>query len=247
MSAAAALRPAVAGYVEAVTAVAVLGWAWIPGDGAPLTVMLRLGEATLSEAVADGLRDDLARSGIGEGRHAFTLPVPEDHRARLGELRVYARTPDGDAVPLGAPPAEDGVGETLVRLQRGMEMLVGSQRVLHRNLQAALLARGDVNPDPNLSRPAADQPRISPAADQPRISPAADQARISPAADQARISDEIATLELFVVRLEQALAASRPDAPPPAGGPRWALGAVAGAAGLALLLSGWALIHALPG
>ncbi|MGI4954842.1 MAG: hypothetical protein ACRYGM_23800 [Janthinobacterium lividum] len=229
MSAAAALRPAVAGYVEAVTAVAVLGWAWIPGDGTPLTVMLRLGEATLSEAVADGLRDDLARSGIGEGRHAFTLPVPEDHRARLGELRVYARTPDGDAVPLGAPPAEDGVGETLVRLQRGMEMLVGSQRVLHRNLQAALLARGDVNPDPNLSRPAADQ------------------ARINPAADQARIRDEIATLELFVVRLEQALAASRPDAPPPAGGPRWALGAVAGAAGLALLLSGWALIHALPG
>jgi len=225
MSAAAALRPAVAGYVEAVTAVAVLGWAWIPGDGTPLTVMLRLGEATLSEAVADGLRDDLARSGIGEGRHAFTLPVPEDHRARLGELRVYARTPDGDAVPLGAPPAEDGIGETLVRLQRGMEMLVGSQRVLHRNLQAALLARGDVNPD----------------------RPAADQARISPAADQARISDEIATLELFVVRLEQALAASRPDAPPPPGGPRWALGAVAGAAGLALLLSGWALIHTLPG
>jgi len=200
--------------VEAVTAVAVLGWAWIPGHGAPLTVMLRLGEATVSEAVADDLRDDLARSGIGEGRHAFSLPVPEAHRARLGELRVFARTPDGDAVPLGAPPAEDGIGETLVRLQRGMEMLVGSQRVLHRNLQAALLTR----PDPE-----------------------------RPAAGQARMSDEIATLELFVVRLEQALAASRPDVPPPAGGPRWALGAVAGATGLALLLSSWALIHTLPG
>ena len=220
MSAVAALAPAVtaqaavAGYVEAATETSVLGWAWVPGHGAPLRVELRLGEAVLSEAVADELRDDLARSGIGDGRHAFTLPVPDTHRARLAELRVVVRAPDGAAVPLGAPPAEDGLAETLAKLGRGMEMLVGSQRVLHRNLQAALLARTEPAKGPG---------------------------------DPARVEEEIATLELFVVRLEQALAASRPAAAAARTEPRWMLGSVAAVAGLALLLSAWSLFHVLPG
>lgn len=220
MSAVAALKPAspaqaaVAGYVEATTDTAVLGWAWVPGHGAPLSVELRLGEAVLSEAVAGELRDDLARSGIGDGRHAFTLPVPETHRARLAELRVVARAPDGAAVPLGVPPAADGLTETLAKLGRGMEMLVGSQRVLHRNLQAALLARAEPG---------------------------------NTQGDPARMEEEIATLELFVVRLEQALTASRLAAAPVRTEPRWKLGTVAGMAGLALLLSAWSLFHVLPG
>ncbi len=137
----------VAGYVEAMTATAALGWAWIPGQPAPLPVELRLGDQMVAEAMADGLRDDLARSGIGEGRHAFTLPVPDALRPRLAELRVVARTPDGVAVPLGAPPMEDSLAERLASLHRGMELLVGSQRVLHRNVQAALLAQAQGSPD----------------------------------------------------------------------------------------------------
>ena len=206
---------AVTGYVEATTAATVLGWAWKPSHEAPLTIELQLGGETVSETVADQLRDDLARSGIGTGRHAFVLPVPEAYCDRLSELRVVARTPDGAAVPLGAPPKEDGVVEVLTRLQRGMEMLVGSQRVLHRNLQAALLTR----PEP-------------------------DKAASS---GSARVEEEIATLELFVVRLEHALAASQTPAAPQASGTRWLLGTVAGMAGVALLLSAWSLMHVLPG
>ena len=85
-------RPAVTGYVEALTATAALGWAWTPGQAEPLKVELRLGAQVVAEAVADGLRPDLARSGIGEGRHAFTLKTPEALRPRLAELRVFART-----------------------------------------------------------------------------------------------------------------------------------------------------------
>lgn len=134
------------GYVEAATATAVLGWVWSPGRAEALEVELRLGERVLGRATADELRDDLARSGIGEGRHAYTLAVPAEVRARLAELRVWAIGPDGTAAALSAPPVEDGVSERLSNLQRGMEMLVGSQRVLHRNLQAALLARAEVAP-----------------------------------------------------------------------------------------------------
>ncbi len=213
-------RPSVAGYVEAVTANAALGWAWTPGQAEPLTVELRLD----AEAVADGLRPDLARSGIGTGRHAFTLKTPEALRTRLAELRVFARTADGAAVPLGSVPAEDGVAERLVQLSRGMEMLIGSQRVLHRNVQAALLAAPQGSMEPG-------------------VQPGASVADV--AAAQAALAESVATLELFVARLEQgmaALAVQRMQAAQP----RWALGGMAALSMSALVLSVWALIRVMP-
>jgi len=217
-------RPSVAGYVEAVTANAVLGWAWTPGQAEPLTVELRLGAEVVAEAVADGLRPDLARSGIGTGRHAFTLKTPEALRTRLAELRVFARTADGAAVPLGSVPAEDGVAERLVQLSRGMEMLIGSQRVLHRNVQAALL----VAPQGSMES---------------GVQPGASVADV--AAAQAALAESVATLELFVARLEQgmaALAVQRTQATQP----RWALGGMAALSLSALVLSVWALIRVMP-
>ncbi len=215
---AAAPRSAVAGYVEAITATSAMGWAWVPGQAEPLPVELRLGAQVVAEALADGPRPDLARSGIGDGKHAFTLLVPEALRPRLAELRVFARTADGAAVPLGSVPAEDGVAERLLQLSRGMEMLIGSQRVLHRNVQAVLLAGGQAE---------------APAGATPV------------AATQAALADGIATLELFVTRLEQGMAGLAAQQKP-ATQPRWALAGVAGVAGTALILSLWALIHVMP-
>ncbi len=215
-------RPAVTGYGEAITATAALGWAWTPGQAEPLTVELRLGPEVVAEAVADGLRPDLARSGIGEGRHAFTLKTPERLRSRLAELRVFARTADGAAVPLGSVPAEDGVAERLAQLGRGMEMLIGSQRVLHRNVQAALLAAPQ-------------------AGAQPGAQPGASMADV--AAAQAALADSVATLELFVTRLEQGMAALATQR---TAQPRWALGGLAALSTAALAASVWALVHALP-
>ena len=211
-------RSAVAGYVEAITSNAAMGWAWVPGQAEPLAVELRLGAQVVAEAVADGLRPDLARSGIGDGRHAFTLRVPEALRPRLAELRVFARTADGAAVPLGNVPAEDGVAERLLQLSRGMEMLIGSQRVLHRNVQAVLLAGGQAG--------------------------AAGEA-VPVAAAQAALEDGIATLELFVTRLEQGMAGLAAQRTP-SSEPRWALAGVAAVAAAALVLSMSALIHAMP-
>ena len=214
--------PAVTGYVEAITANAAMGWAWTPGQAEPLTVELRLGAEVVAEAVADGLRPDLARSGIGEGRHAFTLKTPEALRGRLAELRVFARGPDGAAVPIGSVPAEDGIAERLVQLSRGMEMLIGSQRVLHRNVQAALLAGPQAGAQPGA---------------------AASMAEV--AATQASLVESVATLELFVTRLEQGMAALAAQRTRGAG-PRWALAGLAALSLAALVLSAWALVHVLP-
>lgn len=215
-------HPAVAGYVEAATTTAVMGWAWTPGQPEPLVVELRLGAEVVAEAVADGPRDDLARNGIGEGRHAFTLPVPEALRPRLTELRVIALTPDGAAIPLGSPPLAPDVGERLAQLARGMDLVVGSQRVLHRNVQAALLARADAVPQDGPASAA------------------------GLAANQAALGESIMTLELFVTRLEAGLAGLVVP-PAQAAAPRWALAGIATAAGVALLVSAWALVRAMPG
>lgn len=219
----AASAPSVTGYVEAATPTAMIGWAWVPGQAEPVSVQLYLGQQMVAEALADGLREDLARNGIGEGRHAFTLPVPEALRSRTAELSVVARAADGSGTSLVGPPLEDGLTEKLARLQRGMEMLVSSQRVLHRNVQAALLAQPGEATTPD--------------------------AVAGIAAAQASVQEGIATLELFVVRLEQGMANLAAQAAVPASGdapPRWALAGVAGAAGLALLFSMCGLLLALP-
>ena len=137
---------------------------------------------------------------------------------------MFARTADGAAVPLGSVPAEDGVAERLAQLGRGMEMLIGSQRVLHRNVQAALLAapQGGIQLE--------GQPGTSMA---------------DVAAAQAALADSVATLELFVVRLEQGMAALATQRTGTAQ-PRWALGGLLALSTAALALSAWALVHAMP-
>ena len=207
--------PDVTGYVEAVTETAALGWVWRPGLDERLTVELRLGEQTIGRTCADAMREDLARSGIGDGRHAFTLPIPEAMRSRANEMRVFVVREGEAAVALDAPPPPDASADRVAHLQRGVDMLIGSQRLMHRNLQAALLQ-------------------------QPPSTALADIA-----AAQSVLQDSIATVELFAIRLETALATREaPAGPAPA---RRGLLVVAAISGLALLGSCWSLYRVMLG
>jgi hypothetical protein len=173
--------PEVAGFVEVAASDRLLGWAWSPRDPAlRVAVELRLGGEVVASAVADRLREDLASNGIGDGRHAFELAVPESCRPRAAELRLFARAGEGEAVALSAPPAADGLAEQMGRVLRGLELLTGSQRLLHRNLQAALTSR------------------------QPDGETAPALARLAEAL--AAATDQIAAVERFVVRLDERLA-----------------------------------------
>lgn len=191
----------VAGYVEAVTPSAALGWVWQPGRATRLKVVLRRGAVTIAEAVADGMRQDLAQNGIGDGRHAFSLPVPEALKDAVQELRVFVVLDDGSAVPLDVPPAAAPAADGLARLQKTVDMLVGSQRLMHRNLQAALLQ----------------QP--------------ASAVLSEIAAAQTELRKSIDIFELFAVRLEQAVSKSEaPVKPAPARGAMVAVATIATAA-----------------
>lgn len=168
--------PRVAGYVEAITADAALGWVWQPGRATRLSVQLRRGATVVAHAVADGLRQDLAQGGIGDGRHAFTLPIPEALREHAATLQVVTVLENGDEIALEPPPAAPPEATRLAQLQKSVDMLVASQRLIHRNLQAALL-----------QRPA---------------SATLDEI----AAAQTELRQAIETVELFAVRLEQSAA-----------------------------------------
>lgn len=218
----------VAGYVEAVGAVAVLGWAWSPREpAARVVVELRLGAEVLASGVADAMREDLARNGIGDGRHAFRLEMPEAARARVAELRVTGRVDDGAPVPLGLPPMAEALSERLDRMQRGMDMVVASQRVLHRNLQAALTQApngqgGDTGRDATTTLGEL-------------------------ASERGALAEQIRVLEIFVLRLDERLAALA--APAVVLRPALVSGRVAAALGLGavLLLGACGLYRSLAG
>jgi hypothetical protein len=218
-----AAAPEVTGYVEAATGDRLLGWAWAPRTpGIRATVELRLGDELIASAVADQPRPDLASNGVGDGRHAFALAIPDAYRTRAAELRVFARAGDGEAWPIGAPPAAEGLSEQIAKVLRGVETLIGSQRLMHRNLQVALTSG---------SRPMEENGQQIAAA-------------LARMADMQRaLGEQLAMLERFVVRLDERLAAmageeaSAPRKPTPA----------KAAALFALALSGTALTVAILG
>lgn len=210
--------PEVIGYVEAATGTQVLGWAWAPRQpDARLRVRMLLDGEVLAEAEADRAREDLARNGIGDGQHAFELAVPEAARPRLADIRVVACDSAGRLVPLGAPPPPEAEAERLDRLQRGLDHVIASQRLLHRNVQAALLQRQD------------------------------GEAVGEIAGAQAEIARQIATLEIFCMRLDERLAALSAPPPPAPGGNSRLMRATLAVASLALAASAVGLWRSLPG
>jgi hypothetical protein len=205
--------PDLVGYVEALTADRLLGWAWAPASPeVAVSIELRLDGAVVASVMADLPRADLASNGIGDGRHAYDIPIPPEFRSRTAELRVFARLGDGPLVPIGAVPAAEGLSEQVTKLQRGMEMLLNSQRLIHRNLQTALTAKGGQDSE----------------------SSAATLTQL--AGMQAATTEQLSAVERFVVRLDEQMSRlTPPPSKPEAASMRfpqaamWALG-VAGSA-----------------
>ena len=141
--------PEIVGYVEALTADRLLGWAWAPTTPETRVVIeLRSGDTVIAKTVANLARADLAANGVGDGRHAFDVEIPDAFRSRTAELRVFARAGDNEAMPIGAPPAAEGLSDQVTKLLRGVDMLLNSQRLLHRNLQTALTDPKDAKEQP---------------------------------------------------------------------------------------------------
>jgi hypothetical protein len=189
------------------------GWAWNPAaPGQRLTIEARLGDTVVHTTTADLARPDLAKAGIGDGCHAFEIPLDPDWIARRAELAILARTPDGAEAPIPLRVRRAPAEATEAGQQRAIEALVAGQRRLHEDLRA-IAAR----------LPA----------------PAAQEALPALEKTQRDLVERLDALALWLTRLDERLAAMpTPPAAPARGGSGWmaALAAVLGGIGAAALL-----------
>jgi hypothetical protein len=126
----------VRGVIDNATPDRLYGWAWDFGHPAHrVRVVLRIAGETLAEARADGARPDLAKAGIGDGCHAFELPLHPEWRDRLAELAVVAFGDDGHEYPIAVRLPRLPAQPTHP-IQRSMESVIAEQRDLRRELVA---------------------------------------------------------------------------------------------------------------
>lgn len=94
---------AVEGWIDHIEGRKVFGWAWCRSQpDRPVEMEIRFNNRTLATTRADGLRQDLARAGVGDGRHGFQFlldePVPPDQKGLISA--VVRCGPDGPFAPL---------------------------------------------------------------------------------------------------------------------------------------------------
>lgn len=197
------------------------GWAWnANGPGERVSIEARLGSAMVFATAADLARPDLAKAGVGDGCHAFEIPLEAEWIRRRSELSVIARAADGTelVVPVRIRRAAAEVGDA--GLQRAVEALAAGQRRLHEDLRAIAA-------------------RLPEAGERPALAALAQT--------HSDLQERLEVLTLWLTRLDDRLAAM-PATPPPAptrGGGAWTvalmavLGAIgAGALALAMRLGG---------
>lgn len=188
-----AALPEVQGLVDRAMPDRLYGWAWNASNpGERVAVELRLGDAPVARAVADLARHDLEKAGVGDGRHAFELPLEAEWTRRASELSVVVRTADGVATPIPMRVRRQAPETSLpaTGLQRALDGLAaGQERVA---AQVADLAARLPGPEER------------------------DAVRALVAA-QAALSERLDTLALWLARLDERLAeagaASGPSKP----------------------------------
>lgn len=85
-SAGAVATDAMTGRFDGITEGVAFGWALVPGElKRKLGIELLRGDTVVAGGVADHLRQDLQRKGIGDGHYGFAIPLP----AALADGRVH--------------------------------------------------------------------------------------------------------------------------------------------------------------
>jgi hypothetical protein len=220
---------AIRGAVDNVGARKIYGWAWYPDrPDERLTIEVRLGKEVMITSIADFARTDLPQAGIGDGNHAFEIELNAECVARRNELQVVARSADGSEAAL-AFRVKRTPELTAAATQRNLEQLAAAQKDLREEMRAALaqVARGA-----NMGR-------------------GAESAAAQIAAAQAKLDEKLATLDVWLTRLDLRLAelAEGQQGKPGTNGRRvdtWqiVLGAVLGVAGAGALAVSVLLLRA---
>jgi hypothetical protein len=137
-------RPAeIRGLVDNATPDRLFGWAWNPSvAGERVAIELRLADTPVASTVADVARPDLEKAGIGDGAHAFVLPLRPEWIRRRDEISVVARAADGTEavipVRMRRPGTGEGAAPAAAGLQRAVEALADTQRRAQEQLEAVV-------------------------------------------------------------------------------------------------------------
>jgi hypothetical protein len=136
--------PAIVGYIDKIDGARVSGWAWDRSQpDLALDIEIRIGDRVVATVRADRLRKDLARSGTGNGYHAFEAvldaPVADGERALVNAL---ARVVDQPPVPLvnravEPPTIEIKAATPPTELRRWLDDLGAIQRAFEQTLKVA--------------------------------------------------------------------------------------------------------------
>ncbi|MCX5577478.1 hypothetical protein [Kaistia terrae] len=138
------------GRVDAIDNGRLYGWAFDRSQpSSRMQIIVSLGSQRVAEATADKLRSDLRRNGVGDGQHAFDIPLPESVTARQRDLSIVAVSPTGEERILYAPTLDEQAAEALIaapltRVLEKLEVLMAAQRQLQLN-QRGLQRAGEAS------------------------------------------------------------------------------------------------------
>jgi hypothetical protein len=124
------------GRVDAIDSGRIFGWAFDPmAPDQRLTIRILLDGKVIAEAVADRNRPDLRRNGIGDGKHAFEIALPDPVRSRASDIVVVARNGNGSEQALRVPQPDEQAAEALIaapltKVLDKLDVLMASQRQL---------------------------------------------------------------------------------------------------------------------
>lgn len=129
----------VRGVIDNATSDRLYGWAWDANHpGARLRVELRLAGEVVANTIADFVRPDLARTGVGDGCHAFEFPLVPAWIERRAELTAVAFGADGTEFPIAMRLRRTGEGAPAAAAQivRALEAMQGEQEGIRAELAA---------------------------------------------------------------------------------------------------------------
>jgi hypothetical protein len=201
--------PAIVGYIDKIDGARVSGWAWDRNQpDVAVDVEIRIGTRTVATVRADRLRKDLARSGTGNGYHAFeaTLeaPVTEAERNLVGAIARVEGQPGSIALAnrAGDPPTLEGTATVVSPppsdQQRWLTDLAAVRKAFEETLKIAAqdireAVRGRTLPATTDVAPAA--------APEPGIAATLEELR----ARQEELARQMSALEVFHARFDTAL------------------------------------------
>jgi hypothetical protein len=124
------------GRVDAIDQGRVFGWAFDPAEPhRRVAIRVILDGKTIAEAAADRDRPDLRRNGIGDGKHAFEIMLPEPAVSRSADLVVVAVNGPDNEQALRVPRPDEQAAEALIsapltKVLDRLDVLMAAQRQL---------------------------------------------------------------------------------------------------------------------